>query len=55
MIFVLCLFQQCVFDIDRKAGVMTLTELAEGVTLEEVQAKTSAKFKIAENLQKMQG
>lgn len=32
---------------------MTLTELAEGVTLEEVKAKTAAKFEVADNLQQM--
>ncbi|TFY83241.1 hypothetical protein EWM64_g773 [Hericium alpestre] len=42
-----------VFDIDRQAGEMTLIELAPGVTLEEVQAKTSAEFKIASNLGQM--
>jgi 3-oxoacid CoA-transferase subunit B len=34
----------CVFDIDRKAGKMRLTELAPGVTLEDVKAKTEASF-----------
>ena len=37
----------CVFDIDRKAGGLTLVELAPGVTLEEVRAKTEADFEIA--------
>jgi 3-oxoacid CoA-transferase subunit B len=36
-----------VFRIDRKKGGMTLIELADGVTLDEVKAKTAAKFKIA--------
>ncbi len=36
-----------VFTIDRKKGGMTLIELADGVTLEEVTAKTAAKFKVA--------
>jgi 3-oxoacid CoA-transferase subunit B len=35
-----------VFAIDRKKGGMTLIELADGVTLEEVTAKTAAKFKV---------
>jgi 3-oxoacid CoA-transferase subunit B len=34
-----------VFKIDRKKGGMTLIELADGVTLDEVKAKTAAKFK----------
>src|SRR5580658_9435581 len=35
----------CVFDIDRKAGGLTLIELARGATLDEVEAKTEARFK----------
>ncbi|GHJ90435.1 hypothetical protein NliqN6_6837 [Naganishia liquefaciens] len=35
-----------VFEIDRKAGKMTLKELMPGATLEEVKAKTGAKFEI---------
>jgi 3-oxoacid CoA-transferase subunit B len=34
----------CVFDLDRNAGGLTLRELAPGVTLDEVRAKTQAKF-----------
>jgi len=33
-----------VFAIDRKAGEMRLTELAPGMTLEEVKARTDADF-----------
>jgi 3-oxoacid CoA-transferase subunit B/3-oxoadipate CoA-transferase beta subunit len=36
-----------VFDIDRKGGGVTLTQLADGVTLEEIQAKTQAAFAVA--------
>jgi 3-oxoacid CoA-transferase B subunit len=36
-----------VFAIDRKAGGATLTELAPGVTMEEVRAKTEAAFAVA--------
>jgi 3-oxoacid CoA-transferase subunit B len=36
-----------VFDIDRKAGGMTLIELAPGVSLAEVEAKTQAPFETA--------
>ena len=36
-----------VFSINRKKGGMTLIELADGVGLDEVKAKTVAKFKIA--------
>jgi 3-oxoacid CoA-transferase len=42
-----------VFSIDRKAGKMTLIELAPGVTLEEVKSKTAAKFAVAADLQEM--
>lgn len=38
-----------VFEIDRKAGVLTLTELMPGATLEEVKAKT-CKFEVSPNL-----
>jgi 3-oxoacid CoA-transferase subunit B len=34
----------CVFDLDRKAGGLTLKELAPGVALDEVRGKTQAKF-----------
>lgn len=39
-----------VFDVDRAAGELTLTDLAEGVTLEEVKAKTACDFKVAEKV-----
>nr|XP_031860278.1 uncharacterized protein CI109_004162 [Kwoniella shandongensis]KAA5527350.1 hypothetical protein CI109_004162 [Kwoniella shandongensis] len=39
-----------VFDVDREQGVLTLKELMPGVTLEEVQAKTSAPFLVADPL-----
>ncbi|THH05299.1 hypothetical protein EW145_g4900 [Phellinidium pouzarii] len=42
-----------VFSIDRAAGEMELIELAPGVTLEEVKAKTAATFKVKENLGQM--
>ncbi len=34
----------CVFEVDRKGGGMTLKELAPGVTLDEIKAKTEAGF-----------
>jgi 3-oxoacid CoA-transferase subunit B len=34
----------CVFDVDRKEGRLMLKELAPGVTLEEVSARTEAAF-----------
>ncbi|KIX04848.1 uncharacterized protein Z518_05719 [Rhinocladiella mackenziei CBS 650.93] len=39
----------CVFQVDRQKGVLTLTEVAPGVTVDEVKAKTGAKFAIAED------
>ncbi|KAI0320085.1 3-oxoacid CoA-transferase [Amylostereum chailletii] len=35
------------FDVDRVNGGLTLTDLQEGVTLEEVKAKTGCEFKVA--------
>jgi 3-oxoacid CoA-transferase subunit B len=35
-----------VFSIDKKSGNMTLTELAPGVTVDEIKKKTEATFKI---------
>jgi len=37
----------CVFDIDRKLGKMRLIELAPGVTLDDVKAKTEAEYVVA--------
>ena len=34
----------CVFDLDRKGGGLTLIEMAPGVTLDEIKAKTEADF-----------
>lgn len=39
-----------VFDIDRKAGIMTLVDLQTGVTLEEVKKNTEADFRVANHL-----
>ncbi|MDE0539168.1 MAG: succinyl-CoA--3-ketoacid-CoA transferase, partial [Rhodospirillales bacterium] len=36
-----------VFEIDKRAGHATLVELADGVDLEEVNAKTEASFDVA--------
>lgn len=40
----------CVFQVDRKKGHITLTELAEGVTVDEVKSKTDAPFTVASDL-----
>ncbi|KAF9791188.1 3-oxoacid CoA-transferase [Thelephora terrestris] len=42
-----------VFNVDRKAGELELMELAEGVTLEQVKAKTGCGFRVSGNLGKM--
>lgn len=42
----------CVFDVDFTEG-LTLVELAEGVTVDEVKSKTEAPFKVADNVQPM--
>lgn len=36
----------CVFDVDREAGQLTLTELMPGATLQEVEQKTDATFQL---------
>lgn len=43
----------CVFEVDRSKGELTLTELAPGVTADEIKEKTDAKFHIAEPLGSM--
>lgn len=45
---------QCVFQVDRATGELTLTELAPGVEVEEVLQKTDAKFTIANSLEVME-
>jgi 3-oxoacid CoA-transferase len=45
---------QCVFQVDREKGKLTLTELAPGVEVEEVKQKTGAKFDVADGLKKME-
>ncbi|GAB0135211.1 hypothetical protein EsDP_00003557 [Epichloe bromicola] len=45
----------CVFQVDRKnGGGLTLTELAPGVTVEEVRSKTDASFSVANQLKAME-
>ena len=38
------------FNVDKAAGELELTDLAEGVTLEEVKAKTGCAFRVRDNL-----
>ncbi|AEO59875.1 hypothetical protein MYCTH_2308492 [Thermothelomyces thermophilus ATCC 42464] len=44
----------CVFQVDRKHGTLTLTEIAPGVEAEEVKNKTDAAFTVAEDLKLME-
>jgi 3-oxoacid CoA-transferase len=44
----------CVFQVDREKGTLKLTELADGVTVDEIKEKTAAKFAVAENLGSME-
>jgi 3-oxoacid CoA-transferase len=44
----------CVFEVDRVKGGLTLTELAEGVSVEDVRGKTGTKFAVAENVKPME-
>jgi len=39
-----------VFDVDRTKGELNLIDLAEGVTLEDVKAKTGCEFNVKSNL-----
>ena len=42
----------CVFDVDFASG-LTLVELAEGVTVDDVKAKTEAPFQVADDVKPM--
>ncbi|KAF2265249.1 3-oxoacid CoA-transferase [Lojkania enalia] len=44
----------CVFEVDRKKGELWLTEVAEGVSVEDVRTKTDADFKVVENVRNME-
>ncbi|ATY63379.1 coenzyme A [Cordyceps militaris] len=44
----------CVFQVDRKAGGLTLTELAPGVTVDEIKSKTDATFTVSKSLKEME-
>ena len=44
--------EQCVFDVDWTDG-LTLVELADGVTVDEVRSKTEAPFKEAAEIKSM--
>ena len=45
---------QCVFQVDRKNGTLTLTEHAPGVTVDEIREKTDATFEVADDLKPME-
>lgn len=44
----------CVFEVDRKKGGLRLTEVAPGVSVEDIRAKTDAEFEVAEDLKNME-
>ncbi|KAM4061579.1 coenzyme A transferase domain-containing protein [Hirsutella rhossiliensis] len=44
----------CVFQVDRHNGTLTLTELAPGVSVDEVRSKTEAKFAVADSVEAME-
>ena len=39
-----------VFNVDRVGGELTLIDMAEGITLDELRAKTDCDFKVADNV-----
>ena len=43
----------CVFDVDSERRELVLVELAPGVTVEEIRAKTEAAFRVSEDLRPM--
>ena len=45
--------EQGVFDVNAKDG-LTLTEIAEGVSVDAIQAATGAPFKVSDTLKPMQ-
>ncbi|KAH9945941.1 3-oxoacid CoA-transferase [Epithele typhae] len=49
----LIITELAVFEVDRLGGELTLTELAEGVTLDEVKAKTGCDFMVSDTLGRM--
>lgn len=42
----------CVFDVNHSEG-LTLVELVDGVTVDEIRSKTGAEFKVAEDIKPM--
>lgn len=44
----------CVFEVNRRHGILTLTETAPGVTVDMVRDKTEAKFEVAPQLKSME-
>lgn len=44
----------CVFEVDREQGTLALTELAPGVSVEEVRSKTDADFSVVDDLKQME-
>ena len=42
-----------VFDVDRHGGTLKLTEVADGVTVDEVRAKTGCEFEVGSKIGRM--
>lgn len=42
------------FQVDRANGGLELTELADGVDVDEIREKTGAKFEVADNILNME-
>lgn len=45
-------FFQCVFEVDKEKG-LTLTELAEGVKVEDILVSTGCEFNVSPNIKRM--
>jgi 3-oxoacid CoA-transferase len=45
--------EKAVFEVDKETG-LTLTEIADGITMEDMVASTGAEFRVAEDLKPMQ-
>lgn len=49
---VIIFYFQCVFEVDKDKGLV-LTELADGITVDDVLASTGCKFQVADKIKPM--